>query len=257
MLFRPDEHRRIKKMLATNRIELLTVAKRIRDNYANYFVTDHNINILPYRHVVPKQFHRVLTAHDFTKKIKFVLPGTIIDGRKGQLPIFYAFVQFYEHYYKPNPKAYRDFELVVVGISTDFSTDFLSRQLLAHEQALKGHFTCHPTVPWNQCLAIISQANMTVCYSLREGLPLFVFEGMIAGHPILRNDCSGMEEQLKPGVNGWYLETSDFQQVVRTLESVLNKAKTSDAKLAGMSKASYDIAKKQETNDYLSRIETF
>jgi len=251
LLFRRDEQERIKKMLKANQLKMLVPAQKIHKNYVAFFETEKNIVLFPYRHVVPEKYHRTLPASAFDKKLSFILPGTVGDGRKGQLPIFYAFVQFYERFYKDNPQQYRDFELVLVGVSTDF----LSRQLKAHASALKNHFTSHGIVTWTQDLEIVAKCNMTICYSIREALPLFVFEGMISGHPLLRNNSSGMEEQLKPGKNGFYLETDDYQQVVATLEQVLNKDKTSSEELATMSEVSYSIAKKQESNSYLSCVD--
>ncbi len=140
------------------------------------------------------------------KKLTFVLPGTVGDGRKGQLPIFYAFVQFYEKYYRANKDTYRDFKLVFIGIGSDF----LSRQIIDHKKALSGHFAQYGRLTWTEDLEVVSKGNMTICYSIRECLPLFVFEGMISGHPILRNDSSGMEKQLVPGKNGFYLESNSF-----------------------------------------------
>jgi glycosyltransferase involved in cell wall biosynthesis len=250
MLFRQDEKVRIKKMLDNNRMKLLIAAKKMRQNYTNYFDTNKNILLQPYRHIVPSKYHRTLKESDFSKKLTFVLPGTMGDGRKGQLPIFYAFVKFLEEYYKNNENEYRDFELVYIGLDDDF----LSRQVLLHKQSLDGHFSYHGRVAWEKDLDIVSTGNITICYSIRECLPLFVFEGMINGHPILRNDSSGIDEQLIDGKNGFYLESSDFNQVVKTLEEVLNKSKTTDKKLAAMSNISYNIAKQQEKNTYLTCI---
>ncbi|MDB5167020.1 MAG: hypothetical protein JWN26_165 [Candidatus Saccharibacteria bacterium] len=246
LLFRPDEQKRIKKMLASGKIKLLVPAHKIWKNYVKYFETEQNIILQPYKHTVPQKYKRVLKAKDFEDKLTFNLPGTVGDGRKGQLPIFYAFVQFYETYYKPHPENYRDFELVFVGVSTDF----LSRQILDHARALDGHFSTYGKVTWIQNLDIGAKANFTICYSIREALPLFVFEGMAAGHPILRNDSSGMEEQLFPGKNGYLLDSDDYDQVVKTIESVLNKDTTSNAMLAAMSAYSSKIALRQENNSY-------
>lgn len=251
LLFRPDEQKRIQKMLKNGQAKLLIAATKIRRNYIEYFETNKNITLLSYRHIVPEKYHRTRKAADFSKKLTFVLPGTIGDGRKGQLPVLYAFTQFYNQYYKPHRETYRDFELVLIGMSDDF----LSRQILAHAKAIKGHFSHYGKVTWEEDLNIVSTGNFTICYSIREALPLFVFEGMIAGHPVLRNDSSGMEEQLAPGKNGWYLDTNDFNQVVEVLETVLNKSKTSDQKLAAMSAVSYKMAKSQESNSYLKAIE--
>jgi glycosyltransferase involved in cell wall biosynthesis len=251
LIFRPDEQRRIKKMLQKNQMKMLIAAKKMRANYIEYFETEKNIKLLSYRHIVPHKYHRKLKSDDFTKKLTFVLPGTVGDGRKGQLPIFYAFIQFYREFYKQNKDAYRDFELIFIGISTDF----LSRQIVGHADALKGHFSYHGKVTWTEDLDIVQTGNMTICYSIRECLPLFVFEGMVSGHPLLRNDSSGIDEQLEVGKNGYYLETENYDQVVTTLETVLNKSKTSDETLAKMSKRSYEIASKQADNSYLDCLE--
>lgn len=247
LLFRPDEQKRIKKMLESNKMKLLVPAHKIWKNYLNYFETKSNIKLFPYKHSVPQKYKRVLKASDFSKKLTFILPGTVGDGRKGQLPIFYAFVYFYERYFKLNPEKYRDFELVFVGISNDF----LSRQIVAHSKALDNHFTTHGKVTWTQNLEIVARANVTICYSIREALPLFVFEGMAAGHPILRNDSSGMQEQLFEGKNGYLLDSNDYDQVVLTIENILNKQTTSNALLASMSSYSNKIALQQEKNHYL------
>jgi glycosyltransferase involved in cell wall biosynthesis len=251
LLFRSDEQNRIKKMLRNNQLKMLIPAQKIIKNYIKFFETTDNIILQPYRHVVPKKFHRQLQPDDFDEKLTFVLPGTVGDGRKGQLPIFYALVQFYERFYKGNESKYRDFELVFIGMSDDF----LSRQIQAHARSLKGHFSQHGKVTLSEDLEIVSKGNFTVCYSIREALPLFVFEGMISGHPLLRNDSSGMEEQLIVGKNGWRIESNDYDQVIATFEEVLNKQKTSSQKLADMSIASYEIAKKAENNNYLACIE--
>ena len=72
---------------------------------------------------------------------------------------------------------------------------------------------------------------MTICYSVAEALPVFVFEGMLAGHALLRNECSGMEEQLEDGRNGFLLKSDDFWQMVGTIERILNRTSTSDVQL--------------------------
>jgi glycosyltransferase involved in cell wall biosynthesis len=251
LLFRPDEQKRIGKLLNAGTIKLLVPAQKIWNNYIKYFETKKNIQLLPYKHVIPSKYKRVLIAKDFADKITFVLPGTMGDGRKGQLPIFYAFVQFYEQHFKANPEDYRDFELVFVGVSDDF----LSRQVISHAAALGDHFSYHGKVTWLENLAIGAKANFTICYSIREALPLFVFEGMAAGHPLLRNDSSGMEEQLFQGKNGFLLETNDYDQVLATIEKVLNKKKVSNTILAEMSAYSNKIALQQEKNNYTIILE--
>ncbi len=126
----------------------------------------------------------------------------------------------------------------------------MSRQLERHANILGDRLICHPRVSRDRTLAIIRAANVTICYSLRESFGLFVIEGMIAGHPVLRNDCSGLEEQLEPGRNGFLLENDDFWQVVGTIERLLNRRKTTNEQLAAMSARLREIAARFRDHDY-------
>ncbi len=246
-IFNAQETRRIRELMKTGKLELITPAVKIRRNYAEHFGNEELISTQAYNLVSPKKYQRVLEAKDFTDKLSFLLPGTMNDGRKGQLPLFYAFTEFYHNYYKKNPDAYRDFELVYIGVTDDF----MSRQIVKHaDKALEGHFRAYPRVTKEENLELVLKSNVTVCYSMREALPLFVFEGMTAGHPILRNDSSGMEEQLIDGKNGYLLDSNDFRQVIGVIEKMLNRRKTSDKDLAAMSKESFKIAKDQENVSY-------
>lgn len=246
-IFNPQETRRIKALMQKGKLEIITPAVKTRKSYVEQFADKEHISTQPYRLITPKKYHRTLKAQDFNDKLSFLLPGTMNDGRKGQLPLFYAFTEFYHDHYKKNPGAYRDFELVYVGVTDDF----MSRQILVHaEKALEGHFRAHGRVTKEEHLDLVLQSNITVCYSMREALPLFVFEGMTAGHPVLRNDCSGVDEQLVEGGNGFLLDSKDFRQVITVIEKILNRSKTSDEELARMSKVSYKLAKAQEDNSY-------
>lgn len=246
LLFNKQEIARLKKLLDSHKLVMFIAAQKTLKNYQRVFENTKNIRIQPYKYVIPERFHKVRTEKDFDK-LSFILPGTVGDGRKGQLPIFYALAAFHDKYYKQNPAKYRDFELVYVGVTNDF----LSRQLLNHATKLFGNkFKHHGIVSHEKSSELIMQSNVTVCYSLREALPLFVFEGMASGHPLLRNDASGIDEQLFDGKNGLYLNSEDFQQVVETFEKILNKAKTPAKRLAEMSAYSNKVALDQAEHSY-------
>lgn len=246
MLFSKSEVKRIRKLLESDKIVLFIAAQKTLKNYQKLFGNTHNIRLQPYRYEVAKKYQKIRPEKDFDT-LRFILPGTIGDGRKGQLPILYAFGAFKRTYYQKNPKVYRNFELTYIGMSDDF----LSRQISNHAPTLLGdNFKPYGRMSHDETLALIHESNATICYSLREALPLFVFEGMAAGHPILRNDCSGMEEQLFKGKNGFYLESKDFNQLIDTFEEVLNKEKTSNATLAKMSEYSHGVAMQQAQNSY-------
>jgi glycosyltransferase involved in cell wall biosynthesis len=156
-------------------------------------------------------------------------------------------MNFKTDYYDKNPDHYRNFSLEFIGLGSDF----LSRQIENHApKGLGAHFTSRKHILHEEYLEIVLKSNVTICYSLREALPLFVFEGMYAGHVVMRNDSSGMAEQLDPEKNGYYLDSKNYYQVVRSIEEILNKQKTSNQKLAEMSARSYAIASKQADNSY-------
>lgn len=249
LLFTAVEKARIRKLLLSKKLVIFTLAHRCWENYKKFFETEEGIFVEPYRFSLPEGNRKKRDAKDF-ETAKFILPGTINDARKGQPPVFYAFIDFFQTYYSKNPGHYRDFELTFVGAGNDF----LSRQFEDHAPGLDSHFRLLPTVSRDESLRLIMESNLTICYSLREALPLFVYEGMLAGHPLLRNDCSGMEEQLEPGKNGWLLESKDYRSLIETIETVLNKKKTPNAALAAMSAESYRIAMEQSKNDYASLI---
>ncbi len=244
--FSVAETKRLKKLLKEKKIYFFVAAKQILNHYQQYFDNTTQIKLQLYKIVTSKKYHKLRKAVDF-QKISFILPGNTGDARKGQLPIFYAFTDFFNTYYKNNPQKYRDFKLVFVGLGNDF----ISKQILNHaRRGLGKRFEHYGQIPKDRYHDLLLESNVTICYSVQESLPLFVFEGMIAGHPILRNDSSGMEEQLIPGKNGFQLDSDDYQQVVKTIEKFLNLSQTSNEQLAKMSHVSYNIAKQQAHNSY-------
>lgn len=245
-IFSAAETKRIKRLMQKDLITIFVAAVRTRDHYAEHFDSADHIKTQSYRVKVPKKYHKVRTSKDFDT-LNFILPGMVGDGRKGQLPILYAFIEFKKRYFDASPDEYRNFSLTYIGMGGDF----LSRQLLKHTKAgLGSHFKYFGKISHDACLEQDLEANVTVCYSMRECLPMFVYEGMIAGHPLLRNDSSGLEEQLVDGKNGFYLDSEDFEQVIQSIEAICNKSQTSNEALADMSRQSYDIVSKLQDAKY-------
>jgi glycosyltransferase involved in cell wall biosynthesis len=245
-IFNKAETSRIKRLMGKDRITIFAAAQKTRDNYRQHFDVAEQIKTQIYRVNVPDKYHKTRTEKDF-ERLDFILPGMVGDGRKGQLPIIYAFIEFKQRYFDKDPDKYRDFSLTYIGMGSDF----LSRQILKHtDKGLGKRFRHYGKISHEACLDYVLDANFTVCYSMRECLPMFVYEGMIAGHPLLRNDSSGLEEQLVADKNGYYLDSKDFEQVVQTIEKACNKTKTTNDHLASMSKLSYGMASKLEHQSY-------
>jgi glycosyltransferase involved in cell wall biosynthesis len=243
--FSEEEKARIQKLLSLNKIIIFSPAKKALSNLQKFFDNTTNINKQPYKLNIPAEYHIQRAPEDFNK-LNFLMVGKTGGGIKGHMPILYAFLAFKEFFYDKNPDKYRDFELRMMALEDDL----LSKQIGRHVGELEKHFREYPPLPHEEALNVIRDSNITICYSMRECLPIFVFEGMVAGHPLLRNEVSGFSEQLENGENGYLLKNNSYKQVLGVIEQILNKDSTANKQLSNMSQRSNEIARKFENNNY-------
>ena len=234
------------KLLESNKAKLYAVSKGSAEAYKEFFGTDKNTEGMNFRFDFPSDRFAVKDPEDF-EKLDFVVTGAVSDGRKGQLPILYAFLNFYNNFYKKNPKTYRDFSLKFIGVD---EAGYIKKQMEISAKGLDGKCEIVGQIPRAKVLDFVEEANMTICYSYHESMGIFVYEGMAFGHPIIRNDCYGQEEQLIDGGNGWAVRNDDYQTLCDAIEESLNLEKISNDKLAKMSKVSEEIAEKATHSEY-------
>lgn len=234
------------KLLESNKAKLYAVSKGSVEAYKEFFGTDKNTEVMNFRFDFPSDRFAVKDPEDF-EKLDFIVTGAVSDGRKGQLPILYAFLNFYNNFYKKNPKTYRDFSLKFIGVD---EAGYIKKQMEVSAKGLDGKCEIVGQIPRAKVLDFVEEANMTICYSYHESMGIFVYEGMAFGHPIIRNDCYGQEEQLIDGGNGWAVRNDDYQTLCDAIEESLNLEKTSNDKLAKMSKVSEEIAEKATHSEY-------
>lgn len=234
------------KLLESNKAKLYAVSKGSAEAYKEFFGTDKDTEVMNFRFDFPSDRFAVKDPEDF-EKLDFIVTGAVSDGRKGQLPILYAFLNFYNNFYKKNPKTYRDFSLKFIGVD---EAGYIKKQMEVSAKGLDGKCEIVGQIPRAKVLDFVEEANMTICYSYHESMGIFVYEGMAFGHPIIRNDCYGQEEQLIDGGNGWAVRNDDYQTLCDAIEESLNLEKTSNDKLAKMSKVSEEIAEKATHSEY-------
>ncbi len=243
--------------LQDDKAKIYAVSKKTQEEYVKYFGIDKNIERMPFRFQFPADRFQVRKADDFDE-LRFITTGSLMDMRKGQYPIVYAFLDFYHNYYLKNPSAYRKFHLKFIGAyeksdlgpQAAYHIKNIMRQLELSAKGLGDMFSMTPSLSHDAAIDEICKANVTMCYSLHEALPIFIYEGMAAGHPIVRNEAAGNEEQLIEGKNGYGVSSEDFVGFVETIERMLSKDKTSNADLAAMSKASNALAQEATHNEY-------
>ena len=234
------------KLLESNKAKLYAVSKGSAEAYKEFFGTDKDTEVMNFRFDFPSDRFAVKDPEDF-EKLDFIVTGAVSDGRKGQLPILYAFLNFYNNFYKKNPKTYRDFSLKFIGVD---EAGYIKKQMEVSAKGLDGKCEIVGQIPRAKVLDFVEEANMTICYSYHESMGIFVYEGMAFGHPIIRNDCYGQEEQLIDGGNGWAVRNDNYQTLCDAIEESLNLEKTSNDKLAKMSKVSEEIAEKATHSEY-------
>ncbi|HSH55352.1 MAG TPA: glycosyltransferase [Candidatus Limnocylindrales bacterium] len=245
-----DNVKKISKLLSSKKLHVLTPSARTRDDYKEILQSD-SVQAVPLAVSVPSEYCKPRPVSDYTTARLF-LSGTPADGRKGQALAIAAVYDFMARYYNSNPQKYRDFTLELLSIGSDY----VSQQITWLAQSLLGdHAVLRPSVPRNEALKIAAGNNIVICCSLNETFGLYVAEAMLMGHAVLRNGTAGMEEQLKEGVNGYFIDHHDIHQFSDQMEILLNRKKTTDAAFQAMGEASQDIMAEYMQNTYLEKIE--
>jgi glycosyltransferase involved in cell wall biosynthesis len=254
-----DESRRdkIRSLLQKDILKIYSVSEQTNKEYAKYFGINKNIEKMLFRFQFPQDKFRVRKADDFDT-LRFTTTGSLMDMRKGQYPIVYAFLDFYHNYYKQQPELYRDFHLELIGAyekgDSDIDAPYHIRNILAQlkisAKVLDSRFSMTTVLSHDKAIEAIDRANVTICYSLYEAMGIFVYEGMATGHPIIRNESAGQDEQLVDGKNGYAVSNDDFAGLVDTIERMLNKQKTSNEELVKMSMLSNSMAREATRHEY-------
>jgi glycosyltransferase involved in cell wall biosynthesis len=235
-------HEKFIKACQNNKLFLYTPSQQVAKNYSEFL--DYNVVCKPYRLEIPGDLMVNRDENEFNK-LKFVVVGNANDGRKGQIAILAAFQIFYWEIYNVNKEKYRDFELTMVGLHDDFVTQNLrdiANYKLSQKINLQGR------MERSMVLEIIKKSNITITYSYMEALPISTFEGMVAGHPIIRNKVAGFAEQFNN--NGVAVENMNLESLINALEIVLNEEKTSNSKLLEYSKNSNKLTTSYTKNIY-------
>ncbi|HRN97006.1 MAG TPA: glycosyltransferase [Candidatus Saccharibacteria bacterium] len=239
---------RMNKLISGGKMTLYSPSVMTTDGWKKAIGTTKNMYVMSGKiNNLDSRMFKQRTSKDFNK-INFILSGSSIP-RKGALSVVYAINGFYNSFYTKDKQKYRDFTLTILGVGDDeyFYNDFI-------KQSSKS-FADKINLPPRQedfrgVYDLFSKCNFTITYSVDETYSIVTIEGMSFGHPIIRSEVPGLQEQLKVGKNGWLAPTTDWWKLVEAIEEVLNKTKTSNDKLQQMSQESINIAEKAYNTPY-------
>jgi glycosyltransferase involved in cell wall biosynthesis len=86
---------------------------------------------------------------------------------------------------------------------------------------------------------LLSETDVFVQLSTREGLSIATLEALASGVPCVVSNLPGVREPITPGRTGWYVDDpEDVQSVVASLRGVL----ADRARLAEMKQTCRDVA---------------
>jgi glycosyltransferase involved in cell wall biosynthesis len=242
------ETMRIKRLISQKKLTVLVSSHQTAEEYDEFLATD-TVQPITLRVQVPDEYTKPRVADDFDT-IRFLISGRPLDGRKGQL-LFLAGLQLFETMYRSKvPDQYRDYTLDLIAIGDDY----VSEQIKSIGTAFLGdRLNVHPVVDHETALDITSSCNVTVCCSLNESFAIYVAEGMLMGHPVLRNKASGWQEQVQDGKNGFEIPTDSVQEIAGAIRKILDK-KLSNKELASMGLRSQKIASDFVSANYYQQI---
>jgi glycosyltransferase involved in cell wall biosynthesis len=244
------EVNRIKRIVSNGKMTILVPSQQTAKEYKEFFDSD-NVRPVTLKVQVPEKYEKPRQASDF-ETIKFFLSGRPLDGRKGQLMLLAALELFEKKYMAVNPDGYRPYSVDLLAIGDDYISEQIK---LIGSTFLGKKLHIHSVVDREAALEITSKCNVTVCCSLNESFALYVAEGMLMGHPILRNKASGWQEQIKDGKNGFMIESETVEDLALAISKILSKKLTTE-ELAKMSVASQKIAAGFSAVDYYEEIIT-
>jgi glycosyltransferase involved in cell wall biosynthesis len=233
--------RELRGLIATGRLRVLVPSHRLKVQYDELFNTDL-VKTVPPRLKIAESFKRARSIDEY-HVINFLLSGQTADGQDGQLTVIFAFQELMKRYVDRSPTLYREFSLTLTGIGDDY----ISEQVRTIGVSVLGkRLKIFPRVTHDAALKLTSQCNVVICCPLNAGFPHYVAEGMAMGHVVLRNDTGGKEEQLREGVNGYFIDSSDIGQMAQVIELILNRDRSSDSTLQAMGYASQEISERYE-----------
>lgn len=238
---------RITKLLHNDKMTIYTPSEKTQEKWTDFFKTDINFKIMPGkvnlspRDIIPRG------ESDFND-IKFILSGTV-EPRKMQLSVLGAFDCFYEYFYRKHPERYREWALDIVGAYANEPTNIYNNNVKKYDGKY-NRISIHDRMSSDRALDMAKSSNVSIMYSSDESYGMVMIEGMAFGHPIIRSEASGVDEQLRGGLTGWSVSTADLSTLVDAIEEILNKDKTSFEQLVKMSVASNKMAVENMSSSY-------
>ena len=215
---------------------ILAGSSKTASKLQHYF-KNKQVRTVPYQISSTPRIRKIkkLSQHKEFASLEVLLVGSTADGRKSHIKVAKT-ISWARRFSKiaetlKLESKTREINITMVGAGLHPQLDRISTRSI---DILKRKLTILPMLEEAPYLDVLDKANAVICLSQYETLPLYISEAMARGCIVLRNDCGGLEEQLKQGVNGILLGKS----MILNGYKIYNLAKQNDLDLLEMSNQS-------------------
>jgi glycosyltransferase involved in cell wall biosynthesis len=234
-----------------DRFHIATASSATRYRAAAFLgLNVEQILLLPY----PLEGEPAVSRQGIINKIQssdtiiFQITGNMNDSRKGHRLAIESFAELA----RLRHHRMRDFQLMFIGATKE---PYCLETIDYGKHKLNKRLVIYPTLPIDEVSQVMMKAHVCVCLSEYESLPRFVSQSMLLGQILVRNHCSGFDEQMRPGVNGLEINILDPVKIAETILPLLDYDEMTNEDLIAMSLESVYVA--QELNDKSQEIVDF
>ncbi|MEO3403537.1 glycosyltransferase family 4 protein [Mucilaginibacter sp. CAU 1740] len=217
---------------------IVSISKKVTENLLGYFNLKNRDITLIYNGIKDEGEAQPAISFKQSAKIKILYPARVIDVKR-QLMIVD----------KLKGKLHKDIEILFAGYGPDLAQ-------LQEKCKDDENFTALGFV--DGVNELIKQVDFLMLFSVQEGLPISLIEGIMHGKPLLVNNVGGNLEIGVPGVNGIEL-AEDWDDLAVKLNSLINLPVDEYTKMSVESRARYEkmFTYNAMLNSYTKLIDSF
>ncbi len=114
-------------------------------------------------------------------------------------------------------KIYSNIHLLIVGIGE--LEDFYNKKIKEYNLDKNIHLLGYR----EDVSKLLKISDILLSLSYREGLPVNVIEGLMAGLPVIVTDCRGSKDLVKDGVNGYIIKINNNEELLKGISNIKEK----------------------------------
>ena len=198
---------------------IVSISKKVTENLLGYFGLKNRKITLIYNGIRDEGESQPAISFKQNSKIRILYPARVIDIKRQLLVVDHL-----------KGKLHPDIEILFAGHGPDLAQ-------LQEKCYNSANFKALGFVEGVN--ELIKQVDFLMLFSVQEGLPIALIEGIMHGKPLLVNDIGGNLEIGIPGVNGIEL-SENWDGVAGSLNSLVNLSVNDYTEMSKQSRTRYE-----------------